>query len=69
MADSEGNILRPDRLMIEGDRAVVVDYKTGAIEAIHIQQLANYKEVLQDAGFSDVKTFLYYLEKKELVEA
>ena len=69
MADSEGNILRPDRLMIEGDRAVVVDYKTGAIEAVHIQQLANYKEVLQDAGFSDVKTFLYYLEKKELVEA
>jgi len=69
MADAEGNILRPDRLMIEGDNAVVIDYKTGAIETSHVQQIANYKEVLLDAGFKDVKTFLYYLEGKELVEA
>jgi ATP-dependent exoDNAse (exonuclease V) beta subunit len=69
MADAEGNILRPDRLMLEGDKAIVVDYKTGAIEADHVHQIANYKEVLQDAGFKVVKTFLYYLEKKELIEA
>ncbi len=59
---------RPDRVMIQGDGAVVLDYKTGIHEPSHRHQLQGYIKTLQRMGYNSVKGFLLYLDPPELVE-
>ncbi len=68
ICDSEGNIIRPDRLMIKNKQAIVLDYKTGQPLNEHQQQMLGYKNVLEGAGFTTVETFLYYPESGEVVQ-
>ncbi len=61
--------LRPDRMMIRGDRAVVVDYKTGGTkQESHIRQVRRYARILRESGFREVKGYLWYIGKNELVK-
>ncbi len=68
MTDSTGMVVRPDRLMLKDKQAIVLDYKTGGKNSKHMEQILDYKKVLNAAGFSEVKTYLLYLELQELVE-
>jgi RecB family exonuclease len=48
--DSQGHLLRMDRVIIDEDRLTVVDYKTGSerkAEASHMSQLGHYLNVLR----------------------
>jgi RecB family exonuclease len=76
---NEGDILlpgefairRPDRVMIRGERAVVVDYKFGRHPSTaHATQLRGYMELLGRMGYRDVEGWLWYvsLDKIERVE-
>lgn len=67
ICDAEGNIFRPDRLMMNENNAVVLDYKTGQPSSDHHQQMINYKSALKQSGFANTEAFLYYLETGELV--
>jgi ATP-dependent helicase/nuclease subunit A len=60
---------RPDRIMIEGHKAVVVDYKTGELESskYHVQ-LQRYMSALRKMGFSDIKGYIWYLRLKKVEE-
>lgn len=62
-----GRIFRPDRVMIKGDTAVVVDYKSGVKNPEHIGQVQDYIALLQTMGYPQVKGYLYYLGR-EVVE-
>lgn len=60
--------LRPDRIMILGDRAVVVDYKSGETRPdSHRRQVEQYAEILRNAGFREVTGYLWYIRENELV--
>ena len=50
-------LLRPDRVMLSGDEAVVVDYKTGERQDKYLYQVKEYAKVLQNTGFSKVSGF------------
>ena len=60
--------LRPDRVMIKGERAVIVDYKFGNITAkSHIVKMREYMSLLREMGYSNVEGYVWYLSRSEIV--
>ena len=59
---------RPDRVMIKGERAVVVDYKFGLNKASsHRDKVKEYMSLLSQMGYSQVEGYLWYLYLGEIV--
>ena len=58
----EGLILRPDRVVVNiKNEAVIIDYKTGAEDKKHAQQLQLYQDILQDMKITVKKKILVYM--------
>lgn len=58
----EGMILRPDRVVINSNlEAIIIDYKTGAEDKKHAQQLQLYQDVLEDMDFAIKRKILVYI--------
>jgi len=57
-----GVVLRPDRVIVEGDKATVIDFKFGELEkdSYHMQ-VGHYMEQLKLMGFSRVEGYLWYV--------
>ncbi len=68
MLDGQGNFLRPDRVIILGGKAVVIDYKTGGQNKMHSNQVQEYMEVVSEMGYEQVEGYLLYLENIEIVK-
>ncbi len=59
---------RPDRVMIKGQRAVVVDYKFGFLEnKQHQKQVGEYMALLKEMGYEDVSGYLWYIKSGTIV--
>ena len=56
-----GGVLRPDRVMLKGQQAVVVDYKSGQPYPSHQKQVQQYMQALTDLGYQTVEGYVYYL--------
>jgi len=65
--DDDGRTLRPDRVMLDGAQARVLDYKTGAPSDTHHDQVRGYMHLLGRLGYSQVKGALLYLGSGELI--
>lgn len=58
----QGIILRPDKVAVnEKKEAVIIDYKTGAEDKKHIQQLQLYQDVLEEMGIVIKNKILVYI--------
>ena len=58
---------RPDRVMVKGERAVIVDYKFGAEKLkIYRQKMEYYKELISRMGYTSVEGYLWYLTRSEI---
>ena len=57
---------RPDRVVIDGSRAVVVDYKFGAHHAGYRRQVMQYVEMLRQMGYSQVEGYLWYAAENNI---
>ncbi len=66
--DANGGIIRPDRVVISNNKAIVIDYKTGIAINKHHNQVRSYQLVLQDMGYQNVKGYLLYIGEGEVVE-
>ncbi len=61
--ENAGRTRRPDRVLIDGKRVVVIDYKFGVREQpAYRLQVAEYVDLIRRMGFSDVEGFLWYVE-------
>lgn len=69
LCQSSGAIFRPDRLVISDAHCVVIDYKTGAEQAAHTEQLQHYMALAADFTQKPVKGFLVYIGKTIDVKA
>jgi len=58
----------PDRLVLQGDRVTIIDYKTGKASATHQQQLNHYATVLTDMGYSVESKILVYIDQEVTVQ-
>ncbi|PIB33151.1 DNA helicase UvrD [Gaetbulibacter sp. 5U11] len=56
-----GNIVRPDRLAIKDNEAVIIDYKTGLPNPKYQQQLEEYSDILKEMNFTVKKNILIYV--------
>jgi len=64
----DGLVLRPDRINISAENtAIILDYKTGAPNIWHKDQLIDYANALQDMGFIVSEKMLIYSNGEEIV--
>lgn len=58
---------RPDRVMIQGKRAVVVDYKFGlhSLPSYH-KQMKQYLKLMREMGYTTTEGYLWYVLKGEI---
>lgn len=62
LISANGALLRPDRIVISsGNRAVLIDYKTGQKKPEYQTQIAQYAQTLTEMGFAVEKSLLVYL--------
>lgn len=65
----DGNFYRPDRINLQGEQAVVLEYKSGKKEEFHRRQILKYGGILREMGFSSIRMFLVYLHAEiEVIE-
>jgi len=66
LTPGEGD-LRPDRVLINEDRIVVVDYKFGNNKLkSHKTQVKNYIEHIRSMGYDNIQAYLWYFELGEI---
>lgn len=54
---------RPDRVMIRGKQAVIVDYKFGERDTTaYKRQINRYRDLLLDMGYTEVTGYLWYVK-------
>lgn len=59
--DTEGKSYRPDKVLINEDGVIILDYKFTLEESDqHIAQVDHYKSLLLAMGYPQVKTYLFY---------
>ena len=59
-----GEILRPDRVIIKDNKAIVIDFKTGKREKRHHKQIKDYADVLRMMKYSEVETKIVYIAER-----
>ena len=59
--------LRPDRVMSDGHRTIVVDFKFGAPRHEHHTQVSRYMEQLALMGHTAVEGYLWYVSRNKIM--
>lgn len=66
-ADGQLHYLRPDRVITDGTRTLVIDYKTGQPNPHHAQQVQEYKDKLLQMGYTHVEGYLWYVRENRII--
>ena len=56
-----GGCYRPDRLILQQNKVVIIDYKTGHVEAKHKIQVQKYANIMQIMGYEIGAIYLVYI--------
>jgi ATP-dependent exoDNAse (exonuclease V) beta subunit len=64
----EFSIVRPDKLILKNDAAIILDYKTGLPKKKDVQQVKEYASVLKEIGYESVEAYLFYTSTKEITQ-
>ncbi len=59
----DGSIIRPDKIILNATKAVVIDYKTGQRKNDHIQQITYYSKVLSSMDYNVEQKILVYINE------
>jgi len=69
---NEGTIMvpagtyRPDRVILSGDKVIVVDYKFGELkQEKHLQQVRRYMDLLSQMKYTQIEGYLWYLREED----
>lgn len=62
----EGSIYRPDKVIINGNKAVIIDYKTGKKLKEHAVQIKLYSDILSRMGYKETEMYLYYINDNKI---
>ncbi len=63
-----GLILRPDRLVIQGNKATIIDYKTGNKNATYHQQVHLYAKALEEMDYTVENKIIVYINETVIPE-
>ena len=63
---TNGEVVRPDRVTVEGTKAKIIDFKTGEKQKKHVKQLNQYANAMMSMGYNEVKSYILYTDSKEV---
>ncbi len=63
-----GLILRPDRIVLNGKKATLIDYKTGRENLRYHQQLESYAQALEQMEYDIENKIIVYINEKVIPE-
>ncbi|NLZ19967.1 MAG: UvrD-helicase domain-containing protein [Bacteroidales bacterium] len=66
--DSDGEEYRPDRVILRGRRAVIVDYKFGQEKESYRIQLRRYARLWHELGYEIDGAYIWYVEEDKTTE-
>ena len=66
--DVNGQVYRPDRVVMQEDKVVIIDYKFGEHQISYENKMRKYMDIWRRMGYSDVKAFLWYVRSGEVKE-
>lgn len=61
---ANGPSLRPDRIVISGNEAIIIDYKTGKPSPSHKEQIMQYADALKEMEFEIKHSIIVYIDQK-----
>lgn len=66
----DGSSSRPDRVMIDGNKIIIIDFKTGKKRQQDKEQVLGYVSLLQDMGYIQIEAWILYLsdESPEIIQ-
>ena len=67
MIDTDGQVYRPDRVVVDGSKVTVIDYKFGEHRRIYEHQIAGYADMWRRMGYDDVTSVLWYVHTGECI--
>ena len=62
----DGSIYRPDKVILNTDKAIVIDYKSGTKKTEHTTQIRSYGEILSQMGYKQIEMNLFYLNDLQI---
>lgn len=68
LIDTDGQMYRPDRIIVRGPKVIVIDYKFGEHYRIYEGKLRKYSQMWNMMGYSDVSAFLWYVHTGEVMQ-
>ena len=54
---------RPDRVLIKGSKAIVIDFKFGKESELYNEQVCRYMKLMKKMGYKNIQGFLWYIRK------
>ncbi len=54
---------RPDRVMVDNDKVIVVDYKFAKKQQGHAEQVQDYINLLQKIGYKNIEGYVWYVDR------
>ena len=68
LIDTDGQICRPDRVVIADGKVIIIDYKFGEHHRAYERQLKKYAGIWSRLGYEDVTSYLWYVHTDEVVK-
>jgi ATP-dependent exoDNAse (exonuclease V) beta subunit len=68
LIDTDGAVYRPDRVLVNAGKVIVVDYKFGEHRHSYEKQVKKYMDMWRRMGYEDVSGFLWYVDTGNVVE-
>ena len=66
--NTDGNVERPDRVIVREGETIVVDYKFGEERKYYAWQVRRYMKLLRQMGYPRVKGYLWYVKNQKVEE-
>jgi len=66
--DSDGQMYRPDRIVITHDETALIDYKTGSENEKYKNQVDKYAELIAQMGYKNILKHLIYVDSGNITK-
>lgn len=64
----DGKSYRPDRVILEMNKTILIDFKTGKKSTSYNKQLLKYSDLLQRMGLPEVEPWIAYIDSSEFIQ-
>ena len=64
--NTDGNVERPDRVVVREGETIVVDYKFGEERKYYCWQVRRYMKLLREMGYPGVKGYIWYVKNNKV---